>query len=137
MEQTRGISRRLANELALDAVLRASRDTKLLYGQRFIRLFAYGAAALLLALFLSAQDVSDTRIGLFMTLTLAGDVIISFVLTVFADGLGRRKVLTIGSSMMCMSGVVFALSDNYWILVLASIFGVISPRCVLQPGRMT
>jgi len=131
MDKTRGLFRWLANEFALDVVLRASRDTKLLYGQRFIRLFAYGAAALVLALFLSAQNVADTRIGLFMTLTLAGDVVISFVLTVFADGMGRRKVLTIGSSMMCMSGVVFALSNNYWVLVLASIFGVISPRYVL------
>lgn len=63
-----------------------------------------------------------------MTLTLLGDVLISVILTLVADGLGRRKVLVVGAGLMSVSGVVFALSGNYWVLLAASIFGVISPR---------
>ena len=63
-----------------------------------------------------------------MTLTLLGDVVISFVLTLVADGLGRRRILILGAALMSASGVIFALNGNYWILVAASIFGVISPR---------
>lgn len=124
--------RRLADEFALDALLNSPRDTKLLCLQRFVRMFAYGASALILALFMSSLGFSDARIGLFMTLTLLGDVVISFVLVLFADGLGRKRILVVGSTLMCMSGVVFAVSDNYWVLVLASIVGVISPRYVFQ-----
>lgn len=122
------ISSKLANELGLFSILESSRDTKLLCAQRFVRLFAYGASTLILAIYLSALEISDARIGLFMTLTLLGDVVISFGLTLFADGLGRRRILVVGAALMTASGVVFALVGNYWVLVAASIFGVISPR---------
>lgn len=123
----------VAEELGVFSIAQSSRDTKLLCLQRFTRLFAYGASTLILALYLSSLGTSDARIGLFMTLTLLGDVVISFLLTLVADGLGRRRILILGAALMSASGVVFALSGNYWVLVAASIFGVISPRYV--PSR--
>lgn len=63
-----------------------------------------------------------------MTLTLIGDTIISFFLTLFADAIGRRKVLAVGSVMMASSGIAFALSGNFWVLLCAAVLGVISPR---------
>jgi len=128
LDTAKDYSSRLANELGLFSILESSRDTKLLCAQRFVRLFAYGASTLILAVYLSTLEISDARIGLFMTLTLLGDVVISFGLTLFADGLGRRRTLVAGAALMTASGVVFALVGNYWILVAASIFGVISPR---------
>lgn len=119
---------RLAAELGIPSIVQASRDTKLLCLQRFVRFFAYGTTTLILVLYLSSLDISDGRIGLFMTLTLLGDVVISFLLTLFADGLGRRRILVAGAALMSGSGVVFALSRNYWVLVAASVVGVISPR---------
>ncbi len=119
---------RLASELGLYSILSSPRDTKLLCLQRFVRLFAYGASTLILALYLSSVGISDARIGAFMSLTLLGDVVISFVLTLFADGLGRRRILVLGAGLMSASGVVFAVNGNYWVLVAASIVGVISPR---------
>lgn len=124
-----------ASELGVYSIWDSSRDTKLLCLQRFIRLFAYGASTLILVLYLSSLGISEARIGLFMTLTLLGDVVISFGLTLFADGLGRRRILILGAALMSASGVVFAFSGNYWVLVAASIFGVISPRCVTSAAR--
>ncbi|KAL9124178.1 MAG: hypothetical protein Q9217_006472, partial [Psora testacea] len=118
---------RLADELGVYSVLRSSRDTKLLCLQRFTRLFAYGASTLVLALYLASLGTSDARIGLFMTLTLLGDVVISFLLALVADGLGRRRILVLGAGLMTASGIIFAISGNYWVLVAASILGVISP----------
>ena len=83
---------------------------------------------MIFALYLSSLGVSDTRIGLFMTLTLLGDVFVSLFLTLVADGLGRRRTLAAGGALMTASGVVFAVASNYWILVAASVLGVISPR---------
>ena len=119
---------KVGEELGVYSIIHSSRDTKLLCLQRFTRLFAYGASTLILALYLSSLGSSDARIGLFMTLTLLGDVVISFLLTLVADGLGRRRILVLGAALMSASGVIFATSGNYWILVAASIFGVISPR---------
>ncbi|KAL8893543.1 MAG: hypothetical protein Q9192_005162 [Flavoplaca navasiana] len=115
------------NESGLYSILGSSRDSKLLCIQRFVRLFAYGASTLILALYLSNLGITDARIGLFMSMTLWGDVVISFVLTLFADGLGRRRILMLGAVLMSASGLVFTFSGNYWVLVAASIFGVISP----------
>ncbi len=126
---------KVAEELGVFSVVQSSRDTKLLCLQRFTRLFAYGASTLILALYLSSIGASDARIGLFMTLTLLGDVVISFLLTLVADGLGRRRILMLGAALMSASGVIFALSGNYWVLVVASILGVISPR--YEPSRTT
>lgn len=108
----------------------SSLDVKLLCAQRFVRLFAYGGSTLILASYLSAIGISDDRIGLFMTLTLIGDVVISFFLTLFADRMGRKAVLSLGSILMASSGVIFAFFGNYWILLAAAVFGVISPRYV-------
>ncbi|KAL8806038.1 MAG: hypothetical protein Q9182_001570 [Xanthomendoza sp. 2 TL-2023] len=117
----------LMNELGLYSISGSSRDSKLLCLQRFLRLFAYGASTLILALYLSTLGISDARIGLFMSMTLWGDVVISFFLTLLADGLGRRRILMLGAALMIASGLAFAFTDNYWVLVAASIIGVISP----------
>jgi predicted MFS family arabinose efflux permease len=61
-----------------------------------------------------------------MTLTLLGDVFLGTFLTLVADRVGRRKVLLGGSFLMVFSGVIFALFENFWILLLAAIVGVIS-----------
>lgn len=122
------LSHSFATELGLQSLYSSPIDTKLLCFSRFFRLFAYGATTLILALYLSSLGISDTRIGLFMTLTLLGDVVISFALTLVADAVGRRNMLMLGAVMMVGSGVVFGVTGKYWILVAASVVGVISPR---------
>ncbi len=131
-QKARSLFTKVAEELGVFSILRSSFDTKLLCLQRFTRLFAYGASTLILALYLASLGTSDAGIGLFMTLTLLGDVVISFLLTLVADGLGRRRILILGAGLMSASGVVFTISGNYWVLVAASIFGVISPRFVAR-----
>jgi predicted MFS family arabinose efflux permease len=115
-------------EIGLKAFANSPPDTKILCLQRLVRFFAYGATTVILALFLSSLGISDERIGLFMTLTLLGDVVISLILTIIADGIGRRRMLGLGSLLMTASGIIFATCSNYWVLVAASVFGVISPR---------
>jgi predicted MFS family arabinose efflux permease len=120
--------RKVLEELGLVSLWSSTLDTKLLCLQRFVRLFAYGGATLILVAFFTELSISKTKSGLFMTLTLVGDTLISFLLTLFADRLGRRAILALGAGLMAASGVVFALAGNYWILLLAAVVGVISPR---------
>ncbi|KAL5335680.1 MFS transporter [Aspergillus crustosus] len=121
------LASKILEELGILSLWHCPRDAKLLCAQRFVRLFAYGGTTLILASYLSALHISDDQIGLFMTLTMVGDVAISFLLTLFADALGRRAVLGIGSVLMVGSGIVFALVGNFWALLAAAVFGVISP----------
>ncbi|KAI5777091.1 major facilitator superfamily domain-containing protein [Geopyxis carbonaria] len=119
--------RRLSHELSLPTLLHAPRDIHLLLLTRFLRMSAYGATSLILAVFLTTLGTSDLRIGLFMTLTLLGDVALSLLLTLCADSLGRRRILLLGSLAMACSGVVFGTPSNYYILLAAAVLGVISP----------
>ena len=116
------------HETALYSVLSTgSRDTYLLLASRFLRMFAYGAAALSLGVFLWTSGNNGTQIGTFMTISLMGDACISYLLTIKADKIGRRRVLMIGSSLMVFSGTTFALTRNYYLLLFAAIVGVITP----------
>ena len=108
-------------------MLTSSSDVKLILAQRFVRIFAFGLVSLLLAAYLAALGHSETQIGMFFALTLIGDLVIVMVLTQIADVVGRKTVLTIGAVSMTTSGIVFALTDNYWILLTAAIVGVVSP----------
>jgi predicted MFS family arabinose efflux permease len=61
-----------------------------------------------------------------MTLTLVGDVLLGTFLTLVADKVGRRKVLIGGSFLMVLTGVVFAVFENFFILLMAAVVGVVS-----------
>ncbi|KAI6714851.1 hypothetical protein JHW43_002600 [Diplocarpon mali] len=118
---------RFLSELGLVSLWSSTLDTKLLCLQQFVRLFAFGSSTLILVSHLLVLEVPKYRIGLFMTLAIIGDIILSFILTIFADALGRRTVLLIGATLMTTSGLVFAFADDYWIMLIAAIVGVISP----------
>ncbi|KAI5916988.1 major facilitator superfamily domain-containing protein [Camillea tinctor] len=117
----------ILEELGLASIYSSSHDVKLLFLQRFVRMFAYGISTLILVAYLDALDIGKTQIGLFMTLTLIGDTCISFFLTLVADALGRKAILALGALLMTASGIIFALSGTYWVLLLAAVIGVISP----------
>jgi MFS family permease len=102
-------------------------DIALLFSARSIRLFAYGALSVVLALYLHEVGLTGEAIGLLFTLTLAGDAGISLWITTTADRIGRKKMLLLGSALMIMAGVVFSLTGNPALLMMAAIIGVISP----------
>jgi MFS family permease len=102
-------------------------DIRLLFTIRFVRMFAYGFLSVLLALYLSELGLSDMKIGLLLSLTLVGDIAVSLWLTTTADRFGRRRTLVFGSLLMLMAGIVFALTNNFVLLVIAATIGVISP----------
>lgn len=104
-----------------------NRSIFLLFSTRIIRLFAYGFMSVILVLLLSETGLKDWEIGLILSLTLAGDVFVSFWVTTVADRIGRRKMLVLGAVLMAVSGLVFALTSNPWFLTLAAILGIISP----------
>ena len=104
-----------------------SRDIALLFTARIIRLFAYGGLSVVLALHLAEAGLSAEAVGLLFTLTLAGDAGVSLWITTAADRIGRRRMLLLGAGLMVLAGVMFAVTREPIVLVLAAIVGVISP----------
>ncbi len=99
----------------------------ILFSTRIIRLFCYGFLSVILALYLAEAGFTETQIGLLFTLTLLGDAVISLWLTTSADRFGRKRTLLIGAVLMLSAGIGFVLTNNFALLALAAIIGVISP----------
>src|SRR4051812_35663642 len=89
-----------------------TRDGRVLFATRIVRMFAYGLLSVILALYLSELGFSAEQIGVLLTLTLLGDTILSLWMTTSADRVGRRRVLMAGAALMVLAGVVFAISHN-------------------------
>lgn len=103
------------------------RDGRLLFATRVLRMFGYGFLAVVLVLYLAALGLDGFAIGVLLTLTLVGDTLISLWLTTNADRLGRRRVLVVGAALMILAAVLFAVTREYALLVIAATIGVISP----------
>jgi len=103
------------------------RDGLVLFLTRFTRLFAYGALSVVLVFYLVSLGLTEAQVGLLLSLTLAGDIAISLVLTTRADRLGRRRVLIVGAILMVGAGIAFASTRNLLFLIIAGTIGVISP----------
>jgi MFS family permease len=103
------------------------RDGRILFLTRSVRLFAYGALAVVLVLYLTGLGLSAAQSGLLLTLTLAGDTVVSLWLSTRADRVGRRRMLAIGAVLMAAAGLAFLATGNFLLLVIAGTIGVISP----------
>ncbi|KAG0145255.1 hypothetical protein CROQUDRAFT_658936 [Cronartium quercuum f. sp. fusiforme G11] len=120
----------LAHELGWIEFTRSSSkwDIGLSYSSRLIRLFGFGLVSPILIIYLNTSlGISNRNIGLFLTMTLWGDVLLSLLVTWSADKIGRRNMLAIGSILMAIAGVVFATSSSFYTLLLVAVIGVISP----------
>ncbi len=104
-----------------------TRDGWLFFISRIVRLFAYGFLSIILALHLAAVGMTESEIGLLLTLTLVGDALLSLVITQVADRVGRRRMLMVGAGFVVLTGVVFALTTNPLFLLLAAFVGTLSP----------
>lgn len=105
----------------------AKKDLIVLFASRMARLFGCGLFAVVLALYLDGLGFSGQQIGLLLTLTFVGDGIISLWLATRADRVGRRLTLKIGAILMTLGGAGMAVTDNFFLLVIAATIGVISP----------
>ncbi|MEA2673741.1 MAG: hypothetical protein QOI92_933, partial [Chloroflexota bacterium] len=104
-----------------------TRDARLLFLARAVRMFGYGALGVILVLYLAAAGLGAGEIGLLLSLTLVGDTVISLYLTTHADQIGRRRTLVIGAMLMAVAGVVFASSTVFVVLLVTATLGVLSP----------
>ncbi|MGE5254410.1 MAG: MFS transporter, partial [Planctomycetaceae bacterium] len=102
-------------------------DGWILFATRTLRLFAYGFLSVVLMIYLAQVGMSEAQIGLLFTLTLMGDTLISLVITTRADRMGRRRMLILGAALMVFAGIIFALTRDFVVLLIAATIGVISP----------
>lgn len=103
-----------------------TRDGKLLLVAKIVRTFAYGFLSVILAIYLKLIGFDEFLIGLILTTTLLNSVIFTLIASFYADKIGRRKFLLIYAALMSVSGLIFAVSENYTVLIIAAFIGTIN-----------
>ncbi len=104
-----------------------NRDGKLLLVARGVRSFGYGLLTALMFIYLSEVGFSDPMVGAVLSATLLGSAAFTVFVSVYADRLGRKRLLIVLSFLMALSGLTFALTTNFYVLFAAAIVGTLSP----------
>ncbi|HEX9070018.1 MAG TPA: MFS transporter [Ktedonobacterales bacterium] len=103
----------------------AERDFALLASMRGLRQGAYSLLAIVLAVTLPALGIRATQIGVMVTVSLLGDLTGTLIIGRNADSWGRRRTLAVLAILMALTGVVFAISRSYPVLLAAAFFGTL------------
>jgi MFS family permease len=101
-----------------------------------LRAFAYGFGAVLLGVSLEASGWSSGRVGLLLTAIVAGTALMSAAVGTLGDRIGRRRFYIALFVGLCLSGAVFAVTDNFWVLVAVALAGALSTD-VVESGPFT
>ena len=102
-------------------------DGRWLFAGRALRTFSFGYLSLALALYLSARGFSAAAIGGVLTATLVEDAVFTALVAGLANRLGRRRLLTACSLLISFAGVLLAVGDQPWVLVVGAVLGTLSP----------
>ena len=93
---------------------------------RALRAFAYGFGSVLLGVSLEAAGFSGAQVGAILTATLVGSAVLTAVLGYVGDRIGRRAAHVGLSLLMAGAGTVFALTNSFWVLLLAALRGPVA-----------
>jgi MFS family permease len=101
-------------------------DLRRILGIQAVRAFLYGFGAVILGSTLAARGASTGQVGILGAAILAGMAIGAISVGLMGDKLGRRRAYTGLLGLMGLVGLVYALTDAFWILVVLALLGVMS-----------
>src|SRR5947207_13988091 len=96
------------------------RDTRLILVMRGLRSLAYGLLAVLLGVALAGEGFRPPAIGALIPVSLVGDMVGTYVISLFADSWGRRRTLALLSLLMAATGAIFGLVPTYPCLLVGA-----------------
>jgi MFS family permease len=101
-------------------------DGRRLLITRVLRTFGYGYLAVILAIYLEQLGLNNFLIGAVLTAALAGSALMNVFWSIKADTFGRRRTVALMGILMCVGGLLFVMTDNVWLILLAAFSGTIS-----------
>ena len=104
--------------------LPAARDVFL---ARAIRDFGDGFVAILLPVYLTVLGLNAFEVGLVATLALLGSALLTLAIGILGAGRDHRTLLIACSALMAATGLAYAATDHYAILLLVAFVGTINP----------
>ncbi len=103
-----------------------TRDAWLMMVARTVRTFSYGFLAVLLPIYLSTLGYDAAVIGGMLSLGLGGASVAALASGPLARRWGRRRGLMGNAVLMAVAGLALTLSDQLWLLLVASATGTLN-----------
>jgi MFS family permease len=103
-----------------------SADGRLILAARIIRTFGYGFLSVILSIYLALIGFDGLQVGLILSASLLNSIFFNLIASFYANRIGRRRLLVIYSLLMSLSGIIFFVTDNYTILIVAALIGTIN-----------
>lgn len=119
-----------------------NRDGKLLILSLGIRTLAQSAASLILALYLDKLGYSLVQIGAFLSAGVTGSAAQTFIVSLIAERVGRRRLMIFFAALMGAAGLGMVFAHNFIVLLLIAFFGNVgaggvSPAMPLEQASLS
>ena len=105
----------------------AGRPVRRVVLARLLRGFADGLVSVLLATYLSGLGFSPFQVGAIVTGTLIGSAALTLAVGLLAQGRPHRTVLLAASALMALTGLGFATSSAFWLVLAVAVAGTLNP----------
>jgi len=103
-----------------------SRDGRLVLAEKMVRTIPYGFLGVLFPVYLSQLGFNAVQIGIVLTLTVATSAFYTFIASLVADRIGRRRSLGFFALTDALAGALLFASASWWAPVAAGIVGNMS-----------
>jgi MFS family permease len=98
-----------------------------IYAARALRDFGDGFIAVLLPVYLGAIGLGALEIGIVATAALLGSALMTLSIGLIGASTDQRRLLIAASALMVASGLAFAFSSTYALVLLVALVGTINP----------
>jgi MFS family permease len=102
-----------------------TRDVVLLLSGRALRSLTQGFLTVLVPIYLARQGYTATRVGIVFTAGAVGSILLTAVVGLVADRIGRKPLLIALGASSAVAALGFALTTSYPILLIAAACGTI------------
>jgi len=99
------------------------RDGKTVFLEKTVRTIPYGFLGVIFGVYLAELGFNAFAIGVVLTLTVLSSAFYTFVVSLIADRIGRRRTLIFFALTDFVAGCLLFLSTAWWAPVLAGIVG--------------
>ena len=105
----------------------ATRDAWLLLAARGLRAISDGFVSILLPAYLLLLGYDALQVGMLATATLLGSALLTLVVGLTGARLAARTLLMAACLLMALTGVGFAMLDEFWPLLVIAFIGTLNP----------
>ncbi len=118
-----------------------NRDGKLIILSWGLRSFTQGAASIILALYLDKLGYSLVEIGAFLSAGVAGAACLTFVVSLVAERMGRRRLMVFFGILISAASLGMVFFNNFILLMVVAFLGNvgtggISPAAPLEQASL-